>query len=414
MKKGFDLNNEPKKVLSAVKRATVSQTSSKEGGIEIKEEPASFSQIKKETDLHDTQINRGLDKLQDKGLVRKIDQNGPKYKIDENYRWKVMKLARRSRDSAIIESYPHTHIIQQVESNPSASTTIYGLETDTFWKRDGFNLDISKKETLEVRKGIRATEIFGKSFGLPTLSVHDGDKPAKRRDLEGSEELEKMSEEELIERQVDHYREIKENTDEGWEDILRRVIKTHRKEKIEFDELGQSIIGKLESMRKKAAHESAKEEYSELIESEGLDEKVEEVLEEFQKEFLGLLEQVSGALPGAIFIMHGRGCGIANRWPEDMSDEEVESRIQEFGKSVEDLFPEDKSKSDFMPYSMSEGLDKEELGEKQLELIEFLEKVWKRNIESYGVHTSFFARKGKGIYTDVPVQKDKLVRLDKD
>ena len=308
----------------------------------------------------------GINQLVKFKLIKpdKTKHNATYYSLHSHYLWQALKIGRQNSDISELQSFPFEDIINL--STTKGKTTIYGLKSEVFWKsvENSRDLDIGKTETLNLVKGIKAKEIFGEVFVPLNVKI-------KKQQLN-------LSENELIEAEIDHYLNLIKNArtkakkieEKDFRNIMRAVISRHRNASLNFEKLGENITEKLLELKKQHRYSALDKTYKELL-KEVQAPKIKKILKALQKEFLKIVNHTDidkNWLERAIFEFKGFGVGVFSSTKE-LRDPPVARRFNKFSKTINKLQSKEKEK-----------------------LIDFLLKVFAGNLELYPTNTAFICR----------------------
>lgn len=331
--------------------------------------PKTWSDLKHmQPTMNDKVLKDGIDQLLDFKIIEKREVNAKKYYIlTEKHQWSLLLIARKQSDKMNLDSYTPNEIIN--ESAINSKTTIYGLKSEVFRAvvKGSRNTDISKYETREFLSGIKASEIFGKDFGMPQLV-----KVGKESNL---------TEKEIIKAEVDYYLNLLKKGAKI-ENILEVIITHHRNQLIQFSKAGENIVQKLLEMKKRYRYNELEATYKNLLrlESKG---KVKNILRKLKREFISILNHCDISLDWleeTIFKFYGSGRGIFFTLEERSSH-----KFEIFHKIISLL---------------------NEVEKKQI--IDFLMKTHNQNLDLYPTHVSFLSRvNSTDFYPELKPKKSK-------
>jgi len=252
----------------------------------------------KEKLMNDKIWKDGIDWLIKFNFVKKriVKKNEVYYLLRSKYLLEAFKIGRQNSDIMELQSFPFNDIINLTSTK--GKTTIYGLPEEVFNKSDFKNrtFDYSQRETLDFKTGIKTTGVCGKNFGVP-LGVKIKLGP-------------NSDENKIVDMQVKYYLDlIKKKV--APEDIIRRIITTHRNSKIQFNKLGENISHSLIELkreyRKKRIREIYKRELKVVKNS-----RLKSNLSRLKEGFIGILAHTDHDkyfLKRAVFEFCGDGVG---------------------------------------------------------------------------------------------------------
>lgn len=342
----------------------------------------------------DLNVGRSLKRLKEKGLVKKVDvENAKRWYIPSSYE----SLARRENDIKCLEVYSEDDLSALSTSKPLTSISIYGLDKEAVKE---------SSEEEEATKQIKAHELMGKFYGAP-FSTDSFDSDVKRNQYRG-EKLER----DIIRQEIKSFMEMKKEKDLSVEELLFHVIKYHREETIQLDNLGANIVAKLSNIGRQYGLEKFGDKYSSSLQNESLDSEVEKVLKEFKEEFIEILEShnpllIKQSLAASIFHSYGR----AYNEPFDIdATKSNNERFNKFKTSVDSLGTE----IDFESGENVTPLDLDGIGEEQRELIDFLVEVFNQNKDCFPKKPMFLARQGDLRFGDISHNPEDIVNSMRD
>lgn len=325
----------------------------------------------------------GIEQLKKLKLIKSKEtkHNKTYYSLHSHYLWQALKIGRQNSDIINLQSFPFKDIINL--STTKGKTTIYGLKSDVFEAviEGGRNTDIGKKETLEFVQGIKAKELFGKTFGTPLGIKIKSNIQTTERDV--------------IERQREHYLDLVRknmriirkdksgkfkkprkkgkmiNVDEEViKDVIEEIIHAHRNSSITFKEAGENFVQKLLELKKKHRYGELEKTYNTLLKNKEKG-KTKKVLKEFKEELVLILNHCDiskGWLEETIFKFYGIGRGLYST-SGALADKEKWKRNGQFYNAVSKLNKNERE-----------------------QVINFLMEVLKENIVLYPTRTTFICR----------------------
>jgi len=300
---------------------------------------------------HDNTGKRALDSLEERGLVRKVKEGYKEtyYEIPEDYRFRSMRAAYKGRDKRLVESFDNDEIIH-MGGRRRKTVNIYGLPSHIFRRTEEENILVfsNKEETYKLREGIEARELLGDDFGTPP-------------GVASKNSLEETTNDEIIESQVEYY---KSRFEEGanFENILRRIIKRHRNERIKYHDVGENLVNKLTELWRNYCKKELKERMSKILEGNPEDtperwlqqdeiqkvkskihdsdcsEDIEEIIKEFGDYLAGVIFYNGSdkeRLKNCIFVRHGYGVGGYDMSPPDVKSKS--EKTQNFKDALKEI-----------------------------------------------------------------------------
>ncbi len=282
--------------------------------------PLRWTEIKKSLThsiKSDKSIKMAIDQLMDLGLIIKDKEPfHTSYRINKKHKRIALILARKHLDKEIIESQHTSKLIDL--STQKGKTSIYGLNRNIFYKsnEDSRDLDIAAKETAKFSRGIKASELLGKTYATPTEI-----KMKLKKDT---------SEKEIIDAEVEHYSDLLTKT-KNPAGIMKLIIERYRNFPVNFQVAGEGITNKLIELKKEHRYSMLEETY--LCELPRVhNPQLSPILKEFEKEFLKILNHSDVSrfwLEQMIYEWKGRLKGLNF----------TESRQKLFSKAVEGITP---------------------------------------------------------------------------
>ena len=317
--------------------------------------PKRWSNLKKAPpSMNDKVLKEGIDQLLNFKII--VKRNGLYY-LYEKHHWQLCLIARKQSDKINLDSYRPNETIS--ENSSKSKTTIYGLKSDVFRAvvEGSRNTDINKKETLDFVRGIKASELLGKTYGTP-LTIKN--------------KIKNATEEEIVNGEVSYYLDLLKRGAKK-ENIIRAIITTHRNHKISFKEAGENFIHKLLELKKSHRYREMERDYDLLVKSE--EGKIKKILKKFKGEFILIMNHddsplIKGEIEKSVFTWHGYARGLYST-SGALADKEKWKRNNQFSKAI----------------------DKLEKSEKQ-KVLNFLDKVVKNNLDLYPTHVSILCRVG--------------------
>ncbi len=300
--KTFILNKNAKEVLYIIeeiikKRLIYARIEKRKIG--EKEKEIRFKDITHwKTRPYDETVRRGLEALMNLELILRLGnkKNEVRYLINPKYSSQAFKIGRQNSDIAELQSFPFKDIINLTST--TGKTTIYGLPEEVFNKSDfkTRTFDYSQKETLDFKTGIKIASVCGKNLGVPlSVKIKLGTHPDENK---------------IVNMQVKYYLDlIKKKVSP--EDIIRKIITTHRNSKIQFNKLGENISHYLVELKRDYRKKRIKEIY--MRELKGIKNfRLKSNLSRLRESFIGILAYTDHDKPflkRAIFEFYGDGVG---------------------------------------------------------------------------------------------------------